>query len=74
MIKGMALVDYILDYFVVLGAPVSTVGNSECGFVCNVYAPTMAPCGQALLDNILAVTFGVVELLPTLLCALFAQA
>ena len=68
--KTLAIVNYLLDYFVVL-TPVTTVGNSDCGFVCTVNAATMTPCGVGLLDNIMALTYGIVELVPDIICGLY---
>jgi hypothetical protein len=68
--KTLAVVNYLLDYFVVL-TPVSTIGNADCGFVCTVNLATMTSCGSGLLDNVLALTYGMVELLPQIICGIF---
>lgn len=49
-VKALALAEYLLGYFVVLGDPLHEVGNAQCGFVCNVYQPAMTACGSSLLD------------------------
>ena len=68
--KALVLVNWFLDYFVVL-TPVTTIGNADCGFVCTVNAGTLTPCGVGLLDNIMALTYGIVGLLPDIICGLY---
>ena len=69
--KALGLVNYILDYFVVLTPTGTTVGNADCGFECELVAATMTSCGSGLIDNLMAVVYGLVEVLPDLLCAVF---
>ncbi len=68
--KTLAIVNYMLDYFVVL-TPVSTIGNADCGFICTVNLATMTSCGSGLLDNVMALVYGLVELAPQFICGLF---
>jgi hypothetical protein len=69
--KVLVLLDYILGYFVVLTPTGTVIGNEECGFACNVTLGSMSGCGQTLIDNVLALTFGIVEVLPDLMCSVF---
>jgi hypothetical protein len=68
--KALVLVNWFLDYFVVL-TPVQTIGNSQCGFECTVNLGSMTPCGVGLLDSVMALTYGVVGLLPDIICGLY---
>ncbi|MDM8000344.1 MAG: hypothetical protein QUS33_10165 [Dehalococcoidia bacterium] len=69
--KALGLVNYVLDYFVVLTPTGITVGNAECGFECEVMNAEMTACGAGLIDNVMAITYGLVEVIPDLLCAVF---
>jgi hypothetical protein len=71
-VKALALAEYLLGYFVVLGDPLHEVGNAECGFVCNVYQPAMTACGSSLLDMEQAIEYLTDGLNAILSCVLFA--
>jgi len=71
IVKGLALLNDVLDYFVTISGSIVT-GDATCGFEYTIYNATMTTCGETFIDNLMGLGYGLVELAPDLIGALFA--
>lgn len=71
IVKGLALLNDVLDYFVTVSV-LTVSGDASCGFAYTIYNAEMTTCGSAFIDNLMGLGYGLVELAPKLLEGLFA--